>query len=68
MQLGLLLQVSLQLFDELVIVADHLQISLDVQPGAVLRKAIENVTIASVLERPLEGIVVVLMVQSTTLR
>ena len=55
-------QVGLQLLQELVIVANHLQVGIDTQPRAVFFKAIEHVAITGILHHFFERIVVVLLV------
>lgn len=50
------------MFHELVVMADHLQVGLHVQPCAVLCKMTERVAVADVLLHPLEGVVVVLLI------
>ena len=62
MQRGLPNQLHLQLLQELVVVADHLQVGLDIQLRAALRKTIQHVAVTSVLQHLLERILVVLLI------
>lgn len=58
---GLPQQVGLQLFQELIVVTDHLQVGFDTLSGGNVLEAIEHVTVAGVLQHSLEGIEVVLL-------
>ena len=68
MQLGLLLQVTFELFQEMIVVAYQLQVGFDALPRADLLKSIEDVSIAGVLQHLLERIEVVLLVDQLNVR
>jgi hypothetical protein len=62
MQPDMAQQIRLELFQEFIVMADHLKIGLNIQSHAVFGKAIEDVAVACVLQHFFEGLAVAQLV------